>query len=91
MTQPVAAIGPPTAAARKGWYRDPWQRDGLRYWDGRAWTSRARPLEPVTVTTYAPSDPFTNAMLTLATCGLWAPVWMARAGTRHSVKKVKRR
>lgn len=91
MTAPVTATGPPTEAGRPGWYRDPWQRDALRYWDGRAWTARARPLEPVTLMTYRPIDPGTGLILTLLTCGLYAPVWMARAGVRHKVRRDRTR
>ena len=87
MTQPIAATGPPTETALRGWYRDPWKRDSLRFWDGRVWTARARPLEPVSVVTYQPGDAYTNFMLTVATCGLWAPVWMVRAATRYRVKR----
>jgi hypothetical protein len=88
MTQPFAP-GPPTEFARRGWYLDPWDRDQLRYWDGRQWAPRVRPLEPVTIVTVRPGDVFTNAMLTLATCGLWAPVWMLRTGARTRVKRRK--
>jgi hypothetical protein len=89
MTQPIQARppGPPTQVARKGWYRDPWQRDSVRYWDGWQWTPRVRPLQPVTLVTYPRGDTFTNAMLTVVTCGLWAPVWMLRSSARHKVRK----
>jgi hypothetical protein len=87
MTQPIQGIGPPTAAARRGWYSDPWQTDALRYWNGYGWTGRARPLEPVTLVTYPPGDTFTNLALTVLTCGLWAPVWMVRAGARTRVRR----
>jgi len=32
-----------TKAPAKGWYDDPDQPGGLRYWDGNAWTEERRP------------------------------------------------
>lgn len=33
-----------------GWYPDPYDEKGLRYWDGTAWTESARPAEATTGT-----------------------------------------
>lgn len=68
-----------------GWYRT--DGDRLRYWDGRAWTARRRELGAVTIRVSPAGDPFYNALLTVVTCGLWAPVWMARAGERRKIKR----
>jgi len=71
-----------------GWYQTT-ERGQLRYWDGRVWTAQRRELGAVTIRVSPAGDPFYNALLTVATCGLWAPIWMRRAGERRKV--VKRR
>lgn len=43
----------PTAAPAPGWYADPWGGQGLRWWDGSAWTghtSAAIPPSPLSDT-----------------------------------------
>jgi uncharacterized RDD family membrane protein YckC len=40
MPTPVAAVA--------GWYPDPWQTGGERWWDGGAWTGQVRPWLPST-------------------------------------------
>lgn len=40
---PPAPAPPPSPSAQPpGWYGDPWDEGGLRYWDGSAWTGHVR-------------------------------------------------
>jgi hypothetical protein len=80
---PVPELMPPGTV--RGWYQVP---DGrLRYWNGDRWTGTVRALEPVTIEIRRKGDFVSNLMLTILTCGLWAPVWMIRAGPRYRVKR----
>lgn len=81
---------PPAPAAPRGWFRDPWQQASLRYWDGRQWTPRIRDTGRAVIIRKSKGDTFTNLALTVATCGLWAPVWMLRSADRHTVRPVRR-
>ncbi|MFT9523845.1 DUF2510 domain-containing protein [Mycobacteroides abscessus subsp. abscessus] len=69
-----------------GWYPDPYGGGGQRYFDGAAWTPHAVPppmphLGPQVVVVQ--SQPRVNHLLhlilTLLTCGLWAPIWIILA------------
>lgn len=69
-----------------GWYP---QGGVQRYWDGRAWTGHVAPLpQPQMVVVQAPAprsvsgmttgSMIVNGILTVCTCGLWAPIWLLR-------------
>lgn len=81
---------PPQPMPPAGWHPD--GTGVLRYWDGFRWTERTAPMPqpvPQPIVQYAPvvqpaQQPYipdaTNhvlhLLLTLVTCGLWAPVWL---------------
>ena len=87
-----------------GWYPDPFGAQGQRYWDGQQWTQvpPPPPQQPVVINNVvgsnmvAPATVFVRTgpnhalhlILTLLTCGMWAPVWLivtiADAATAHS-------
>lgn len=80
---------PPGERAPRGWYRNPDRSsaDALRFWDGRQWTESTRPVSTDLRVEYRPpGDAYTNLLLTVLTFGLWAPVWMVRAGPRYRVR-----
>lgn len=81
--------GPPSERAPRGWYRNPDRRDPaqLRFWDGRQWTNQTRRLTMCRIEHKPAGDVFTNAILTVLTMGLWAPVWMVRASDRYRVRE----
>jgi hypothetical protein len=67
--------------APAGWYNDPAGSGGQRYFDGLDWTSHyAPPPQPVFQSPYVVvnrgSDHTFHLLMTLFTCGLWAPVWI---------------
>jgi hypothetical protein len=49
--------GPDVAGRSPGWYDDPDDTDGIRYWDGSAWTSQRRPRPDWTDTKPATRQP----------------------------------
>lgn len=68
-----------------GWYPDPNGSGGQRWYDGTQWTAHAappppRPLygpAPVLVVNQGPRvNHLLHLILTLLTCGFWAPVWI---------------
>ena len=67
-----------------GWYRNP-AGPGLRFFDVRQWTNRTRMPQRVRVVYRPPSHCF-HAIMTAATCGMWAPVWAWSAGGRYKVR-----
>lgn len=85
----MAALTTSVVGVTAGWYPDS-SGSGLRYFDGRAWTPSVAPptqqafphMPSVTVT--QPNHGL-HAILTILTCGLWAPIWfvIAIAGSRR--------
>lgn len=74
-----------------GWYPDPSGAPGQRYWDGRQWSAVPPPVQqPIVINNIvgsniaAPTPVFVRTgpnhalhlILTLLTCGMWAPVWL---------------
>jgi threonine/homoserine/homoserine lactone efflux protein len=75
-----------------GWYPDPSGAPGQRYWDGQQWTAVPPPpvQQPIVINNVvgsnmaAPTPVFVRTgpnhalhlVLTLLTCGMWAPVWL---------------
>src|SRR5215211_2880273 len=68
-----------------GWFADPWHEADLRFHDGPAWTPRTRTLKPCTVR-YTRADHGLHAVMTVATLGLWAPVWAYAGGGRYRIR-----
>lgn len=58
----------------------------MRFWDGSHWTDATRVLKMTRIEYKPAGDVFTNLMLTVLTMGLWAPVWMVRAGERYRIR-----
>lgn len=50
-----------------GWYPT---SQGHRYWNGQQWAP-----QPATVVVQGPNHAL-HAILTVCSCGLWAPVWI---------------
>lgn len=66
-------------SAPPGWYPDPAAVNTMRYWDGRSWTSQSAPMmapQPVVIAASSGNNHLIHLILTLVTCGLWAPVWL---------------
>lgn len=61
-----------------GWYPDPQSVGTLRFWDGQSWTGSRAPVAQPAVVVLPPAGPnhLIHLILTLVTCGLWAPVWL---------------
>lgn len=78
------------------WYFDPRDRSILRWWDGTNWTEHVKPA-PVSApmvyqnrtVTKVPvqTSHVVHLILTLLTCGLWAPVWIIMAVLNKSQKR----
>ncbi|WP_078323655.1 DUF2510 domain-containing protein [Mycobacteroides salmoniphilum] len=70
--------------SRPGWYPDPNGSGGQRYFDGGQWTAHAAPppmpaFGPAPVIVVRPEvrvNHLLHLILTLITCGLWAPIWI---------------
>jgi hypothetical protein len=89
----------PAAPTPPGWYPCPFGNPGwLRWFDGHAWSAEhvrkrrqqqppPRPRAATTIVVKRAGDPFYNLLLTIVTCGLWAPVWMVRSSDRYRVKR----
>jgi hypothetical protein len=54
-----------------GWYPT---SHGHQYWTGQQWAPQPVPT-PATVVVQGPNHAL-HAVLTVFTCGLWAPVWI---------------
>lgn len=71
---------PEPAPPPPGWYPDPGAVNTMRYWDGRAWTAQSAPMmppqPPVVIAAPAGVNHLIHLILTLVTCGMWAPVWL---------------
>ena len=70
----LTAMSEPSTPA--GWYPS---AGGQRFWDGEQWTDQFAPTPPQAVV--AVREPFTtnhvlHLLVTIVTCGLWAPVWL---------------
>jgi hypothetical protein len=59
-----------------GWYPD--VRGEQRYWDGVRWTEHVVPQAPVAAGATVVQGPnhVLHALLTVFTCGFWAPIWL---------------
>ena len=71
------------SAPPSGWYPDPVSPGVVRWWTGTAWSEHRAPAAapaptPVVVVAAPPSGPnhLIHLILTLLSCGLWAPVWL---------------
>jgi len=85
---------PPTdAEAPPGWYADPANPGGRRYWDGSAWTSQIAPAAPAPADTSSVSSGLVIAGYVFAVLipivglvlGLVAAAKHTGSGTRHGV------
>ena len=84
----------PTIAA--GWYPDPERADGLRYWDGAAWTEHraprpagAAPPPPGRIVTHDQSTAVTALVVSILgflLCQVLAPVGMVMG--RNEVRRI---
>lgn len=73
------------------WYPDPSGAPALRYWDGQQWTGHYAPAVPAVQPAAAAHAVVVNhggsggvnhglhLILTVLTCGLWAPIWLILA------------
>lgn len=66
-----------------GWYSDPAGSGGQRYFDGMEWTAHYTPPMPMAYQQQQPyivpvshgSDHTFHLLMTVFTCGFWAPIW----------------
>ncbi len=88
-------------AAAPGWHAAPDGAPYQRWWDGTTWTDHTRPLQeqvawpqPGRAVTKAPqpTNHILHLLLTVLTCGFWAPVWvfMTLANKASKTKTVTR-
>ena len=76
-------------AAPPGWYPDPGIPGTRRYWSGAAWTEHvAMATVQVGGQVYVPppTNHVLHLLLTLLTCGLWAPMWILIAWSNDSAR-----
>lgn len=82
--------------APAGWYPCPTGRLGvLRWFDGADWTRLCwldgSAPQVAGVVTSPPCNHLLHLLLTVATCGLWAPVWLIAACQRPRVAVIDNR
>lgn len=69
-----------------GWYPDPGAVNTMRYWDGRSWTPQSAPMVAMTQPAAPGVNHLLHLILTLVSCGLWAPIWLLLAVMAHHAR-----
>ena len=93
-THPTPPVEQAESSARwpEGWYQT---EHGWRWWDGAQWTQPhvGHPQEPYSQLSYGTAmagmsngEHVLHLLLTLFTCGLWAPAWILLARKRRSTR-----